>query len=79
METAHRHRDAMRRRIGGVGVWGLGLQSAANERHAAVEIERLGYGALWFGEGPDHETFFLRCSAACLSPARRFVAGIMGR
>ncbi|WP_414505589.1 LLM class F420-dependent oxidoreductase [Streptomyces sp. NEAU-L66] len=39
-------------RIGRVGVWlgGLGGVTGAVGRQAAVEIEQLGYGALWFGE-----------------------------
>jgi probable F420-dependent oxidoreductase len=38
--------------LGELGVWWalLGSQSAAAERDAAREIERLGYGTLWFGE-----------------------------
>jgi probable F420-dependent oxidoreductase len=38
--------------LGELGVWWalLGSQSAATERDAAREIERLGYGTLWFGE-----------------------------
>jgi probable F420-dependent oxidoreductase len=41
------------RRIGRVGVWtgALGRASADQTREAAAEIERLGYGALWIGEG----------------------------
>ncbi|MFH8570843.1 LLM class F420-dependent oxidoreductase [Streptomyces sp. NPDC017993] len=40
-------------RLGRVGVWhaGLGLVTAEVAREAAAEIEGLGYGALWFGEG----------------------------
>ncbi|KOG40485.1 LLM class F420-dependent oxidoreductase [Streptomyces decoyicus] len=46
--------DTLAARIGRVGVWhgGLGSVPAAIERRAAAEIERLGYGALWLGEGP---------------------------
>jgi len=38
--------------LGELGVWWalLGSQDAATERDAAREIERLGYGTLWFGE-----------------------------
>ncbi|MCB5908428.1 TIGR03620 family F420-dependent LLM class oxidoreductase [Streptomyces pinistramenti] len=44
-------------RIGRVGVWhgGLGGVPADEAREAAAEIEQLGYGALWFGEGPGSE------------------------
>lgn len=46
--------QAVRRRIGRVGVWlgSLALQPAAQERAAIGRIERLGYGVAWFGEGP---------------------------
>jgi probable F420-dependent oxidoreductase len=39
--------------IGRVGVWlgSLSLRAASEECEAARELERLGYGALWFGEG----------------------------
>ncbi|MCP2353559.1 putative F420-dependent oxidoreductase [Nonomuraea thailandensis] len=39
--------------IGRVGVWlgALGWVPAADARRAATEIENLGYGALWVGEG----------------------------
>jgi probable F420-dependent oxidoreductase len=38
--------------LGQLGVWWalLGSQDAATERDAAREIERLGYGTLWYGE-----------------------------
>jgi probable F420-dependent oxidoreductase len=44
----------LRDRIGRVGVWlgSIGLQPAKDERAAIARIERLGYGAAWFGEGP---------------------------
>ena len=44
---------AVRSRIGRTGVWlgTLGSVAAETERDAAREIESLGYGALWFGEG----------------------------
>lgn len=39
--------------LGRVGVWlgALALAPAAKAREAAAEIEELGYGTLWFGEG----------------------------
>ncbi|WP_433510591.1 LLM class F420-dependent oxidoreductase [Nonomuraea sp. CA-143628] len=45
---------ALKRRMGRVGVWNstLGGESASFERDAAAEIESLGYGTLWVGEGP---------------------------
>jgi probable F420-dependent oxidoreductase len=44
----------LRDRIGRVGVWlgSIGLEPANAERAAIARIERLGYGAAWFGEGP---------------------------
>jgi probable F420-dependent oxidoreductase len=44
--------DALRRRLGPVGVWfaALGRRSAAEERAGAAAIEELGYPALWYGE-----------------------------
>jgi probable F420-dependent oxidoreductase len=46
--------DRLRERLGDVGVWLtlLGSQRAAVEREAIADIEALGYGAFWFGEGP---------------------------
>jgi probable F420-dependent oxidoreductase len=46
--------------IGRIGVWWtrLGSESAETEREAAREIERLGYGALWFGEGVRNKEAF---------------------
>jgi probable F420-dependent oxidoreductase len=45
--------DTLAARLGRVGVWhgGLGMVPAAVGRETAQEIEELGYGALWFGEG----------------------------
>jgi probable F420-dependent oxidoreductase len=43
---------ALRTRLGRTGVWLMsgGRVPAAEERQAAIAIEQLGYGALWFGE-----------------------------
>jgi probable F420-dependent oxidoreductase len=45
---------AVRDRIGRVGVWlgPIGLAAARVERDAVAGLERLGYGAVWFGEAP---------------------------
>jgi probable F420-dependent oxidoreductase len=46
--------QALRDRIGRFGVWlgSIALEPAEEERTAIARIERLGYGAAWFGEGP---------------------------
>jgi probable F420-dependent oxidoreductase len=46
--------QVLRDRIGRVGVWlgSIGLEPATDERAAIARIERLGYGAAWFGEAP---------------------------
>jgi probable F420-dependent oxidoreductase len=46
--------EALRDRIGRVGVWlgSIGLEPARQERAAIGRIEELGYGTVWFGEGP---------------------------
>jgi probable F420-dependent oxidoreductase len=48
-----------RDRLGATGVWlgSLGGVPAAEGAAAAAEIERLGYGALWFGEALGKEAF----------------------
>jgi probable F420-dependent oxidoreductase len=45
-------REALRASLGRVGVWSFALeaQSAADERDAAADIERMGYPAIWFPE-----------------------------
>ncbi|GLW99865.1 LLM class F420-dependent oxidoreductase [Microtetraspora sp. NBRC 16547] len=45
--------NAKRTRLGRVGVWhaALGRISAYSAREAVAEIEELGFGTLWFGEG----------------------------
>ena len=44
--------DSLRATLGRVGVWSFALQThgAAEERAAAAEYERIGYGATWFPE-----------------------------
>jgi probable F420-dependent oxidoreductase len=77
-------RDALRRRLGRVGVWGaLALRPAAEEQRAVAELERLGYGALWFGEGPASKEAFAH-AAILLGATQRIVvatgiANIYGR
>ena len=40
-------------KLGSVGIWTgqFELQPALRVREAASELEDLGYGAIWFGEG----------------------------
>ncbi len=49
--------------LGKVGVWlgGYGFP-AEEDRHIAVEVQRLGYAALWFGEAPGGKDAFVRSS-----------------
>ncbi|MBB6552614.1 LLM class F420-dependent oxidoreductase [Nonomuraea rubra] len=47
--------EALKRRLGRVGVWNatLSREPASVEREAAAEIESLGFKALWVGETPN--------------------------
>jgi probable F420-dependent oxidoreductase len=53
---AQEQAQALRERIGRVGVWmgSLALEPADEERAVLARIEQLGYGAAWFGEGPNN-------------------------
>jgi probable F420-dependent oxidoreductase len=64
----------LRERLGRVGVWftALGFEPAAVEREAAAEIEALGYGALWIGEGLANKEAFAH-SGLLLSATRQLV------
>jgi probable F420-dependent oxidoreductase len=50
----HEQAQALRTRIGRVGVWlgSIALEPAREERAAVARLEELGYGTAWFGEGP---------------------------
>lgn len=74
MATADHRRSELRRRLGRVGVWGLPPRSAAEERGVASEIERLGYGALWFGEAPATKEAFSHAAILLAATARLVVA-----
>jgi probable F420-dependent oxidoreductase len=65
---------AARERLGRVGVWSgfVTRTSAAAEREVAVELEELGYGALWFGEGPRNKEILAH--SAILLAATRTIA-----
>lgn len=60
--------------IGKIGVWlgALGMAPAAVAREAAAEIDELGYGALWFGEGHANKEAFSH-AAILLAATRRIV------
>ncbi|MFD8597591.1 TIGR03620 family F420-dependent LLM class oxidoreductase [Kitasatospora sp. NPDC059646] len=51
--------DQLRRGLGRIGLWTFAFeqQPAAAVREAAAEIDELGYGALWFGEGRGRDSF----------------------
>jgi probable F420-dependent oxidoreductase len=65
--------EAIAARLGPVGVWLtlLGSRRADEERAAVAEIEELGYGALWIGEGPNKEAF--AHAGILLAASRRIV------
>lgn len=46
-------------KLGSIGIWTttLDAQPAAKAQQAARELERLGYGAIWFGESVRREAF----------------------
>lgn len=69
-------RDALRAELGRIGVWSntLGSLTAAEERDAAVAIEGLGYGAIWFGEGVEAREAFSHASWLLSSTERVVVA-----
>jgi probable F420-dependent oxidoreductase len=71
-----REQDALRRALGRVGVWSnaLGAQPAAEEREAAAEIEALGYGAIWFGEGLEAREAFGHAAWLLSSTERAVIA-----
>lgn len=71
-----RERDALRTALGRVGVWSFALetQTAAEERDAAAEIESLGYGAIWFGEGVESREAFSHAGWLLASTERAVVA-----
>ncbi|MFF2811133.1 TIGR03620 family F420-dependent LLM class oxidoreductase [Streptomyces sp. NPDC058000] len=67
---------AIAARLGRVGVWhgGLGRVSAATEREFAAEVERLGYGALWFGEAQATKEAFAHAGLLLAATERLTVA-----
>jgi probable F420-dependent oxidoreductase len=65
-------RDRLRQQLGRVGAWLtlLGLRSADEERAAALEIEALGYPALWFGETPVNKEAFVHAGILLAATSR---------
>ena len=72
--VSHERAEGLRARIGRVGVWlgSIGLAPAKEERAAIARIEQLGYGAAWFGEGPNNREA-LSHAALLLSASDRLV------
>jgi probable F420-dependent oxidoreductase len=66
--------QVLRDRIGRIGVWlgSIALEPARDEREAVARIERLGYGAAWFGEGPTNREA-LSHAALLLAASERLV------
>jgi probable F420-dependent oxidoreductase len=64
--------DRLRRQLGRVGAWLtlLGMRSADEERAAALEIEALGYAALWFGETPVNKEAFVHAGILLAATSR---------
>jgi probable F420-dependent oxidoreductase len=69
MGTEH---DALRERLGSVGVWSFAFDAvpAAAVRRAAADIERLGYPALWVPEGGTSREIFAHLSLLLSSTER---------
>ncbi len=65
---------ALRKRIGTAGVWlgPIGTAPVGVERSALARIEELGYGAVWFGEGPSNREA-LSHAALLLAATERIV------
>lgn len=66
----------MTARIGTVGVWlgVLGWTPAAEARDAVAEIEQLGYGAIWVGEGHNGKESFANAGLLLAATQRIVVA-----
>ncbi|MEV0972167.1 LLM class F420-dependent oxidoreductase [Microtetraspora glauca] len=68
--------DAKRTRLGRVGVWhaAIGRISADSARDAVAEMEALGYGTLWFGEGSTTKEAFTN-AAILLCSSQKITIG----
>lgn len=71
-----RERDALREALGRIGAWSFALEAltAAEEREAIVEIESLGYGAIWFPESVESREVFSHAAWILSSTDRVVVA-----
>lgn len=68
--------QALRDRIGRIGVWlgSIALQPSSAERAAVAKIEQLGYGAVWFGEGPSNREALSHAAVLLGASERMLVA-----
>jgi fructose-1,6-bisphosphatase/sedoheptulose 1,7-bisphosphatase-like protein len=67
--------------IGRIGVWlgGLSLRAADEEREVVRELERRGFGAVWFGEGVGTRESFAQAATLLAWTSKIVVAtGISG-
>jgi probable F420-dependent oxidoreductase len=74
-----REREGLRESLGRVGVWSFSLeaQSAAEEREAALEVERLGYPAIWIPEaGGSREAFSHAAWLLCSTERTTIATGV---
>jgi probable F420-dependent oxidoreductase len=69
-------REELRAALGPVGAWSFALeaQSAADEREAAAEIERLGYPAIWIPESVDSREALSHAAWLLASTERAVIA-----
>jgi probable F420-dependent oxidoreductase len=68
--------QALRDRIGRVGVWlgSIAVQPVTPERAAIARIEELGYGAAWFGEGPNNREALSHAAVLLQGTSRLVIA-----
>ncbi|HEY3264431.1 MAG TPA: TIGR03620 family F420-dependent LLM class oxidoreductase [Actinomycetota bacterium] len=69
-------REALRTSLGRVGVWSFALEThaAADERREAVDIEAMGYPAIWIPEAVDSREAFSHASWLLASTERATIA-----
>ena len=71
-----RERDELRESLGRIGVWSFALEAltATEEREAVVEIESLGYRAIWIPESVESREVFSHAAWILSSTGRAVVA-----